>query len=463
MAPVRKIQVRTRFAPWLSAETKRLMRARDYAQQRASDSKKMEDMKEFKSLRNCVTNRLRNEKKNWKQSKLQESGEDAGKIWKNILGWLNWKSSGAPTQIFYKGVLENKPSSIAECMNEYFISKVKNIVDNIPVSDSDPLKSLLVKEFNVEEPFSLKPVHPDTIKNIIKGLKNSKTAGVDYIDTAAIKIISEHAIPAITHIVNLSITHSKFPEAWKYAKIIPLHKKDDILNPKNYRPVAILPILSKILERAIFEQVVEYFETNQLFHPNHHGFRKHHNTCTALLQMYDGWVEAADRGELTGVCLLDMSAAFDVVNHQLLLQKLRLYGFSQDSLAWMFSYLSGRRQSVCIDGTMSSPLGITTGVPQGSILGPLFYIIFTNDLPETIFTCEKHTTPTLAEDPVFCTHCQDCGTVCCFADDSTLSVSDPDPAILTEKLNEKYAILSDYLTTNKLKLNDDMTKPILSL
>ena len=459
MAPVRKIQVRSRFAPWLSTETKRLMRARDYAQQRAAESKKTDDIKEFKNLRNCVTNRLRQEKKNWKQTKLQDCSQDTGKIWKSILGWLNWKTSGAPTQIFYNGVLENKPFRIATCMNEYFISKVNSIINNLPISDSDPLKTLLVKDIRLE-PFQLRPAHPDTIDKIIKALKNSKSAGVDFLDTAAIKLISDDIVPAITHIVNLSIMYSKFPAAWKHAKIIPLHKKDDILNPKNYRPVAILPILSKILERVIFEQVVEYFDKNHLFHPNHHGFRKNHNTCTALLQMYDGWVEAAERGELTGVCMLDMSAAFDVVNHELLLKKLRLYGFNQTSLTWMTSYLSSRKQSVCIDGTLSSPLEISAGVPQGSILGPLFYIIFTNDLPESILTCQKHSGPA-DDNSLFSTHCQECGSVCCFADDSTLSLSDKDPDKLTEKLTEKYALLSDYLNSNKLKLNNDKTHLIL--
>ena len=176
--------------------------------------------------------------------------------------------------------------------------------------------------------------------------------------------------------------------------------------------------------------------------------------------MYDGWVEAAERGELTGVCMLDMSAAFDVVNHELLLKKLRLYGFNQTSLTWMTSYLSSRKQSVCIDGTLSSPLEISAGVPQGSILGPLFYIIFTNDLPESILTCQKHSGPA-DDNSLFSTHCQECGSVCCFADDSTLSLSDKDPDKLTEKLTEKYALLSDYLNSNKLKLNNDKTHLIL--
>ena len=146
MAPVRKIQVRTRFAPWLSNETKKLMKERDYAQLRASESKENDDISDYKNLRNRVNNRLKKEKKNWKKEKLNECGKDSGKIWKNILGWLNWKSSGAPTQIFYNGSLENKPARIAACINEFFVTKVHTIIQNLPQAQTDPLKSLLLME-----------------------------------------------------------------------------------------------------------------------------------------------------------------------------------------------------------------------------------------------------------------------------------------------------------------------------
>ena len=167
-------------------------------------------------------------------------------------------------------------------------------------------------------------------------------------------------------------------------KVVLLHKKDDLLNPKNYRPVGILSVLSKLLERAVFVQMIDYFEANKLLHPNHHGFWANHNTTTALLQMYDTWIEAMDRKEATGVCFLDMSAAFDMVNHSLLLKKLDLYGFDSTSSAWIESYLFERKQNVCIDGTCSSMRSLNVGVPQGSIIGPLLYIIFTNDLPESV-------------------------------------------------------------------------------
>ena len=135
--------------------------------------------------------------------------------------------------------------------------------------------------------------------------------------------------------------------------MIQLHKKDDPLNPKNYRPVAIVPVLSKILERAILDQITKYLDKNGLLHPNHHPYRAQHNTTTALVQMYDGWLQSVEAGQIAGVCLLDMSAAFDVVDPFILADKLALYGFDENALDWVTSYLSGRSQCVQIEGSLS--------------------------------------------------------------------------------------------------------------
>ena len=207
-----------------------------------------------------------------------------------------------------------------------------------------------------------------------------------------------------------------------------------------------------MIERAIFIQIVEYMNTNDLFHPNHHGFRAGHSTSTAMIQMYDSWVQAVDKGELAGVCMLDMSAAFDVVDHGILLKKLKLYGFDDKALKWMENYLSGRSQAVYIDGSLSPFLPVDVGVPQGSILGPLCYILFTNDLPETVLQTNSH-----VHWSHLTTHCPECGGLCCFADDSTYSISSKSQDDLKQKLNDKYSAMADYLGNNRLKLNDDKT------
>lgn len=241
-----------------------------------------------------------------------------------------------PTQISDNGNLLTKPADIAECLNNFFVDKIKNIRNNLSPPNIDPLRILKAKNFP-KGAFSFQAVHPDKVEEIIRGLKSSNVTGVDFLNSNVLKLVGSEIVPALTHIINLSIKQGKFPNYWKHAHIVPLHKKEDILAAKNYRPVAILPTVSKVLERVMFNQIVEFFDANGLFHPNHHGFRKQHSTSTALLQMYDGWVEAADKGQITGVCMLDLSAAFDVVDHDLLLEKLQLYGFGSDALAWVTS------------------------------------------------------------------------------------------------------------------------------
>ena len=130
---------------------------------------------------------------------------------------------------------------------------------------------------------SLKAVTPDEVMKIISNLKNSKSTGTDNISTWVVKLVAKDILPAITHIINLSTSTSQFPHQWKLAKVVPLLKKGDPLIAKNYRPVALLPIFSKVLERAVFQQLVEYLDTNNLLNPDHHGSRQGHNTATAVI------------------------------------------------------------------------------------------------------------------------------------------------------------------------------------
>ena len=192
------------------------------------------------------------------------------------------------------------------------------------------------------------------------------------------------------------------------------------------------------------------------FNPNHHAYRSFHSTTTAMLQMYDTWLNNLEKGELAGVCMVDMSAAFDVVDNELLLAKMKLYGFDRNSVQWAWSYLTYRSQGVYIEGSMSKLLPLEAGVPQGSILGPLFYTIFTNELPQVVHEadCPLRNVEHAA---LFSIQCQECGGLCCYADDSTFTISGKDPVQLSQKLSMKYTTMADFLTANKLKVNDDKT------
>ena len=204
----------------------------------------------------------------------------------------------------------------------------------------------------------------------------------------------------------------------------------------------------------MFLQLVQYLDENSIIHPNHYGSRKGHSTstATALIQMYDSWVNAVEEGEMAGVMMIDLSAAFDMVDHGILLETLKLLGHESEAVKWMESYLCGRSQCVCVDGCLSSSLDIDCGVPQGSVLGPLMYILFTNDLPDVIHT--QHEQPLSYKQP--CMHCNPYGLVN-YVDDGTYSFTHKDPNLMSEVLTHKYKIIEEYMVSNKLVINADKT------
>ena len=383
------------------------------------------------------------------------------------------------------GTVHTKPSDLSRIMNEFFVNKVAHLRNNLPLNQGDPLVLVQQLMVNINSFFQLQSVHPDQVLKIISNLKSSSSCGLDSIDSRVIKLAKHQLVPVITHVINLSIVQRTFPSPWKASKVVPLHKKDEVIYPKNYRPVSLLPVISKVLERVIFDQMINYLEANHLLHPSHHGFRSKHSTVTALIEMYDQWIEAFEKDEVSAAVMLDLSAAFDVVDHDILIQKLALYGFGECSTSWLRSYLTCRSQRVYVEGSLSEPLLLEAGVPQGSILGPLLYVIFTNDLAEVVHGHPpqgNHDQPhpqvdeaaqvQAGEDhdqqlpmfgqgpklsPYYNLNCHNCGGLSIFADDSTFTMSNTDTEQLTVDIKNKYKVIAEYMGKNKLILNSDKT------
>jgi hypothetical protein len=226
MAPMRTVQIRKKYAPWLSNTTLDLMKERDMLKKNASETLDMEDWKKFKHIRNQVNNRLKYEESNWQRIKIDSCVEDSSKVCQSVKGILNWNSSGSPSQLFHNGSLLSKPPDVADAQNQFFLDKISMIREN---PTSDPLAVLRSLMVGRTCSFSFAAVHPDEVGKIVSGLKNSKSFGLDQIDNFIIKLIKPNITPALTHIVNLSLSTQKFPTNWKKSKIIPLQKKEDYL------------------------------------------------------------------------------------------------------------------------------------------------------------------------------------------------------------------------------------------
>ena len=346
---------------------------------------------------------------------------------------MDWKSTGSPYSILINNQLVTKAFNVAEEINKFFHQKIADIRKSINEQGWTPDACEKVRESKKCKLFLNHISKPEVLK-IIRGLSNSKCTSIDGLNNFGIKIAADVILDPLHHIITLSLMQEKFPSQWKKAKVIPLHKTGDTLMAKNYRPVSILSPLSKVLEKVVCSQVYHYFTINKILHPSLHGYRKNRSTLTSLLEMYHKWVEAASHGQVSGAVMLDLSAAFDLVSTDILLKKLRIYGLQRDFLDWMKDYMSDRQQSVWIDHKYSNLLPCEAGVPQGSILGPLIFLIFVNDLPSTLTSNMDQ-----------------------YADDSTISLTSQDSQETSVILTRDCEKVSSWMNENRLKINPDKT------
>lgn len=242
---------------------------------------------------------------------------------------------------------------------------------------------------NINHGFKFKSVSEVVVWKVISKIK-SKAKGHDGMNVDLIALCCPHILPFLVHVINFCISNSVFPECWKKALIVPLPKVNDPHELKDLRPISILPCLSKILEKIINEQLMEHVEENHIMPETQSGFRKNHGCSTALATVCDDIFRASDSGEITVLALLDFSKAFDTLDHRLLLAILHYIGLSDHAINFFKCFFDGRKQYVKLEDEVSNELIITTGVPQGSIISPLLYAVYTSFLPNVIKKCKSH-------------------------------------------------------------------------
>ena len=232
-------------------------------------------------------------------------------------------------------------------------------------------------------------------------------------------------------IFNESICTGKIPDSFKVAKVIPLYKKDENDLFSNYRPVSVLPIFSKILERLVFNRCMSYLDHHRILYKRQYGFRKKHSTYMAVIDLVNKITEAVDNDKFTAGVFLDLSKAFDTIDHTILLDKLYHYGFRGITHKWFEDYLSNRKQYVYYNGVPSQQQNLTCGVPQGSILGPLLFIIYVNDIHLITDSLD----------------------VISFADDTNLFYSHNQFNVIEEVFNKELVNVNRWFQVNKLSVN----------
>ncbi len=339
------------------------MRRRDKALSHYKQSKLLSDFEAFKSLRNKVKRAIRNAKAKFAEKLLQDSSSKS--LWRGLskLG-IGISKDSIPHNL--------RPDNL----NDHFVNNHTKIT---PQELHESLLSISRLTPLTKSEFNFKPVSINEVKSSLLGIK-STAIGIDGIPIQFIHKILNVFLPYITHIFNSSLSQGIFPSQWKTSVLHPIPKVSTPHHANDFRPISILPSLSKGLERLVHLQFSKFLSENNLFDPFQSGFRRHHSTSTALTKVTDDIKLAMDNKKITFLVLIDLSKAFNSVEIDLLLAKLKRFNLSQSALSWFSSYLVKRSQTCFTNECYSSILVNNHGVPQGSILGPLLFSLYLQDL-----------------------------------------------------------------------------------
>ena len=442
-APLKKLSksdIKFRNKPWINGKIQKMMRIRDRLLRNHKKSKDQSLMDLYKKFRNRVSESLRESKASYFYDYFHKNSNNMKQLWSGIKSVISIRKSSNVNVISKlkdkNGNITSDPAVIANIFNKYFVNVSHNITKNLPMSNKSPVNFMADRNGNF---FFTAPSTSYQISDIISTLKSGKSLGPNSIPMKILKSLSSLISSPLFQIINESFQSGVFPEKLKLAKVIPLFKKACPLTASNYRPISLLSVFSKITEKVMYERLYKFLAKHEILYALQFGFCASHSINHALVGLTETIKNSLDSRKFGCGIFIDLQKAFDTVNHDILLTKLEHYGIRGTSLAWFKSYLSERKQYVSVNGSNSSHLEVTCGVPQGSVLGPLLFLIYINDLP-------------LSSSKL---------TFYLFADDTNIYYEAENLYQLQRVISKELKKVKIWLDVNKLSLNIDKTNYII--
>ena len=417
-------------SPWITPGLLKSINKKNRLYKKFITSPSLSNERKYKAYKNKLNHLIRIAKRKYYDTKFESAKNDLRTTWKLLNEVINKRKSKSPLPSSFasEGKTITDPVEIADKFCKYFTNIGPNLARAIRALNFS--FSSFLGGVN-HPPIIMQPTDPCELGSICSMFASWKAPGHDNISMRVIKH-SFHLISApLANIINLSLQKGIFPDKLKIAKVIPIYKADDPSHFTNYRPISLLSNFSKFFEKVMYNRMIEFAEQYNILYRCQFGFRKNYSTSHALIHLINRISSAIDQRETTVGVFLDLSKAFDTLDHQILFTKLEHYGIRDVALQWIKSYFSCRQQFVQINQTCSSMQTIKCGVPQGSILGPLFFILYINDLPKASKLTE----------------------LLLFADDTSIFFSHSNPNYLENVLNNELLNIDVWLRCNKLSVN----------
>lgn len=421
---------------WTSDELKGAMKQRKvYYDLHKTFSENEFYKNKYKELQKLTTDIIKKCKQEFYTKKFEKSLGSSRKTWLNIneLIYNKKKDSNSllPTRIVHDGNTYVDGIEICDILNEYFgdIAKIIGLDNNnynLDLGSEDAPNEVLN---------AFEPTNDEEILSIITNLNSNSASGYDSISAGLVKKVAEQLSPIIVRIINECLSNGIFPDELKIARVTVIHKSGRKDDPNNYRAISVLPIFSKIFETVLNSRIIEYLDKVEFINPNQFGFQRGSNTSAAAIHLIEGIYRNIDRKLKTACTFIDVRKAFDSVDHNLLLKKLYKIGFRDKAFSTMNSYLTSRKQYISMQNIVSSEKIMVRGVPQGSILGAILFIIFVNDIFDQIWHGELQL----------------------YADDASIIYGAKNFVELNEKMLSDIKTLDDWMKQNKLVVNFNKT------
>lgn len=444
-APLKKLsnkEIKTLKKPWITTGILKSINKKNEIHRKSVKAKnpiRKEELHElYKTYKNSITKLTRRSKANYYCQFFEDNKKKLNKVWQGIkeIININKKVSQNIQNINSNGKLITNHKNIANTFNEFFCDIPKHIEKNI-LKTHKKFQDYLLNP--VLDTFFLDPTNNEEVQSYIKTLKNNKSSGPSSIPNKLFKQFKKSLSEPLTLLINLTFSEGKFPTILKMGKIFPIHKKGSKIEVTNYRPISLLSNISKIIEKMVHDRLYMFLEQNEAFYNYQFGFRNNHSTNHALIEITEQIRNACDQKLYTCGVYLDLQKAFDTVNHEILLKKLKHYGIKGTSYDWFQSYLCLRLQYTQIKDDESSPKIVSHGVPQGSVLGPLLFILFINDMHNSVVHSKVH-------------H---------YADDTNLLLTSNSLKTINRQVNHDLSLISHWLKANKISLNTTKTEIIV--